>query len=200
MNSWRCWSSQTSLANWILLIYTINLIKWKKKKITLFKDHMARSLSQHQAVINWTLMISLKFSLLFLPNSSCQLYTRLQVTTAALARRLCWYGCMDRWMDEKKERLTALIGLGIIKHSADVFFLVLFVYQVVLLRHGCQDLMTERRCQTVDTDWKRNEATNDLWPSPYLFKPPPHTDPSPPTTPPNNNKIVSKSMDFCSIR
>lgn len=141
---------------------------------------MAGSLSPCQAVINWTLMISLKFSLMFLPNSSCQLCTWLQVTTAALARGLCWYGCMDRWMDEKKERLMALIGLGIIERSADVFCLVLFVYQVVLLRHGCQDLMTERRCQTVDTDWRRNEATNDLWPSPYLFKPP--TEPLPKIT------------------
>lgn len=150
---------------------------------------MAGSLSQHGAVINWTLMISLKFSLMFLPNSSCQPCVWFQVTTAALARRLGWYGCMDRWMDEKKERLTALIGLGFIERSADVFlffFLVLFVYQVVLLRHGCQDLMTERRCQTVDTDWKRNEATNDLWPSPYLFKPP--TQPPIPTRHPSQQQ------------
>lgn len=81
------------------------------------------SLSQRQAIISWTLMLSLKFSLMLIPNCSCQLYTWLQVTTAALARRLCWYGCIDRWMDEKKERLRALIGLGIIERSPDLFFL-----------------------------------------------------------------------------
>lgn len=126
LSSWTCyfclqfWWSQTRLANWILLVYAINLIKRKKK------SHYLRnmgSLSQRQAIISWTLMLSLKFSLMLIPNCSCQLYTWLQVTTAALARRLCWYGCIDRWMDEKKERLRALIGLGIIERSADLFFL-----------------------------------------------------------------------------
>lgn len=93
-----------------------------QKKLTLLSDHMAGSLSQRQAVINWTLMITLKMiTLMFLPNSKCQLQMWFQVTTAALARRLCWYGSMP--MDEKKGRLMALIGLGIIEHSADVFFL-----------------------------------------------------------------------------
>lgn len=42
------------------------------------------------------------------------------------------------------------IGLGIIQSPA--YLVVVIVYQVALLRHGCQDLTVERRRQSVDTN------------------------------------------------
>lgn len=203
LSSWTCyfrlqfWWSQTRLVK--LNSAGLRNKPDKEKKKSHYLRNMG-SLSQRQAIISWTLMLSLKFSLMLIPNRSCQLYTWLQVTTAVLARRLCWYGCIDRWMDEKKRKAEGTYRFGNYRAQPRSFFLVLVVYQVVLLRHGCQDLMTERRCQTVDTDWKRNEATNDLWPSPDLFKPPVRHPQPPPAAPPNKNRMDSKSVDLCSVR
>lgn len=88
---------------------------------------MAGSLSRHQAVINGTLMISLKFSLMFLPTSSCQLDAWLQVTTAALAG-----GCADMavWTDgcmRKKRKADGIIRFWALSSAVPVFFFSCFV-------------------------------------------------------------------------
>lgn len=57
---------------------------------------------------------------------------------------------IDRWIDEWMADREA-IGLGIVE-SPVYLVVVVVVYQVALLRHGCQDLTVERRRQSVDTD------------------------------------------------
>lgn len=43
-------------------------------------------------------------------------------------------------------------AIGLDFCSPLVYFVVFVVYQVGLLRHGCQDLTAEERCQSVDSD------------------------------------------------
>lgn len=107
--------------------------------------------SQAQVTIDQTGEdFSLQISLTLLPNKEGQLSVWLLVKSDQ--NKVNAEGWIERGMDGlMADRKAFRSGL----RWASVFaclVIVLVVYQVALLRHGCQDLTAERRRQSADTD------------------------------------------------